>query len=128
MVAVFWTGLAVWLLFAVAPLRAVLSLVQRRRRCERAPVAASSGAALLQHTGPPRPTSAETLVVNVHQPQFPAVSRHYHHPFLPAHLPPRPPPCSTVTGGLPFQETLGSGLRQGLDDAYAAQVGEMIPP
>lgn len=30
--------------------------------------------------------------------------------------------CSTVTGGLSYQETLGSGLRQGLDDAYAAEV------
>ena len=33
MVPVFWTGLAVWLLFAVAPLRALLGLVPRRRRC-----------------------------------------------------------------------------------------------
>ena len=32
MVPVFWTGLAVWLLFAVAPLRMVLGLVPRRRR------------------------------------------------------------------------------------------------
>lgn len=28
---------------------------------------------------------------------------------------------STVTGGLSYQETLGSGLRQGQDDAYAAE-------
>lgn len=33
MVPVFWTGLAMWLLFAVAPLRALLGLVPRRRRC-----------------------------------------------------------------------------------------------
>ncbi len=32
MTAVFWTGLAVWLLFAVAPVRYFLGLVPRRRR------------------------------------------------------------------------------------------------
>lgn len=32
MVPVFWTGLAVWLLFAIAPLRSLLGLVARRRR------------------------------------------------------------------------------------------------
>ncbi len=32
MVAIFWTGLAVWLLFTIAPLRMVLGLVPRRRR------------------------------------------------------------------------------------------------
>jgi len=32
MVPVFWTGLAIWLLFAIAPLRALLGLVSRRRR------------------------------------------------------------------------------------------------
>ena len=61
MVPVFWTGLAFWLLFAVAPLRMVLGLVPWRR--------------------------------------------------------------STVTGGLSYSETLGSGLRQGLDDHYVAEVG-----
>ena len=35
MVAVFWAGLAVWLLFAIAPLRMLLGLVPRRRRCAR---------------------------------------------------------------------------------------------
>lgn len=33
MVPVFWTGLALWLLFAIAPLRTLLGLVPRRRRC-----------------------------------------------------------------------------------------------
>ena len=63
MVPVFWTGLAIWLLFAVAPLRMVLGLVPWRR--------------------------------------------------------------STVTGGLSYSETLGSGLRQGLDDHYVAEVGRV---
>ncbi|PRW39140.1 kinase domain [Chlorella sorokiniana] len=66
MVPVFWTGLAVWLLFAIAPLRSLLGLVARRR--------------------------------------------------------------STVTGGLSYQETLGSGQRQGLDDAYAAQLPPCASP
>lgn len=62
---VFWAGLAVWLLFAVAPLRSLLGLVPRRR--------------------------------------------------------------STVTGGLPFSETLGGGQRRGLDDRYEAEVGASLP-
>lgn len=33
------------------------------------------------------------------------------------------PCCSTVTGGLTYYETLGSGQRQGMDDVYAAEVG-----
>jgi hypothetical protein len=60
MVGVFWAGLAVWLLFAIAPIRLMLGLVPRRR--------------------------------------------------------------STVTGGLSYQETLGGGQRQGLDDHYQPQV------
>lgn len=64
MVGVFWAGLAVWLLFAIAPIRLVLGLVPRRR--------------------------------------------------------------STVTGGLSYQETLGGGQRQGLDDHYEPQVSVVL--
>ena len=31
--------------------------------------------------------------------------------------------CSTVTGGLSYQESLGGGQRRGPDDRYAAEVG-----
>lgn len=66
MVGVFWAGLAVWLLFAIAPIRLMLGLVPRRR--------------------------------------------------------------STVTGGLSYQETLGGGQRQGLDDHYQPQMPPCCSP
>lgn len=98
MVAVFWTGLAVWLLFTIAPLRMVLGLVPRRRRWATAPLP------------PPLPFQSVRLHGAGCQP--------LHDPLVCAG-----PAYSTVTGGLSYQETLGRGQRQGLDDHYTPEVG-----
>lgn len=148
MTAVFWTGLAVWLLFAVAPVRYFLGLVPRRRRWGLAAAGSRPTGRLMRPAGcamdslplavqggegdrgrglswrawqGPVALSSITVAAPADEvrPAFPVT---WLNGCLPAGAA-LPPPGSTVTAGLSYQETLGGGQRKGLDDRYEPEVG-----